>query len=327
MIWSHGEVDVLARAVSRAPSVHNTQPWVLQAERDAADLYERFESWLPKHDPAGRDRVISCGAALANLDLAVRTLGWDAQTTLLPDPDRPDLVARVLADGRRRATAADVDLYSAIFRRRSYRAPFSLHRIGEHNLAMLAASAAADGAEVRVVHGAAQATALAELLGYAARVLRADHAYQRELQAWSAQFREPLPAVTTLPWSGLVRADSHLPDTVTLTERLLAEGLLVVFTPDDTRRDQLRAGTALQQVWLNAVNHGLAGSVLTQPLHLNEVRAGLIEHLDLPGHPQAILRLGYPVTATPPVPTVAGLSEKDGWWGATVNVGGAHDKR
>jgi hypothetical protein len=52
------------------------------------------------------------------------------------------------------------------------------------------------------------------------------------------------------------------------------------------------------------------GSVLTQPLHLHEVRAGLIERLGLAGFPQLLLRLGYPVTATPATAGIAGLAEE-----------------
>jgi hypothetical protein len=55
-------------------------------------------------------------------------------------------------------------------------------------------------------------------------------------------------------------------------------------------------------MWLAATAAGLAASVLTQPLHLHEVRAGLIEAMDLPGYPQAILRVGLPSGEVPPTP-------------------------
>src|SRR5690349_11700136 len=99
MTWSSSEVGVLARAVSHAPSVHGTHPWTLEALADSAELYERFDAVLPHHDPGGRDRAISCGAAVTNLELAVRALGWDAEVTLFPDSARPDLVARIRAAG------------------------------------------------------------------------------------------------------------------------------------------------------------------------------------------------------------------------------------
>ncbi|WP_435155910.1 Acg family FMN-binding oxidoreductase [Amycolatopsis sacchari] len=312
MTWSATEVSVLARAVSRAPSVHNSQPWTVEVRPDGADLFERTEARLPRHDPAGRDQMISCGAALADLELAVRTLGWDPRVTLFPDAARPDLVARVVADGRREATEDEVARYSAIFRRRSYRAPFSLHPVTDAVLRDLVRANDTPGTELRAVDTRLESPVLAELFGQAGQVLRDDRAYQRELQAWSDQFRHPLPAEPTLPWGGLVRATTHLPDTITLTERLAAERLLIVLTPGDTRTDHLLAGRALQLVWLTAVTRGLAGSVLTQPLRLPEVRAGLTERLLLPGHPQLVLRLGYPVTATPVSRPAPALSERSG---------------
>ncbi|MDQ0381168.1 Acg family FMN-binding oxidoreductase [Amycolatopsis thermophila] len=299
MIWSTVEIQALARAASRAPSVHNSQPWTLEVADDVVHLYERFDVALPRHDPAGRDRVLSCGAALTNVELAVRALGWRPGIEVLPSAERPDLVATLRVRERAEATAAESARYSAIFQRGSYRSPFALHHVPPRVLRRLGDTAAGPGTEARLVRSRTEAAPLADLLAYAGLALRADRAYQRELSAWTAQFRQPPAEATTVPWSGLVRADTHLPDTVTLTERIAAESLLIVLTADDTRRDHLRAGAALERAWLAAVAEGLVGSVLTQPLHLHEVRAGLIEKLDLPGYPQVILRIGYPVTATP----------------------------
>jgi hypothetical protein len=282
----------------------------MELRPDGADLYERFDVRLARHDPTGRDRMISCGAALTDLELATRTLGRRTRVALLPEPARPDLVARLETYGRGSATEQEVDRYTAIFRRRSYRAPFGLHPLPRDEVDALVRADVTPGTEIRPVHPRRESPALAELLGHAARVLRGDRAYQRELTAWSAQFRDPLPGESTLPWSGLVRADTHLPDAVTLTERLMRERLLLVLTGDDARADHLHAGQAMQQVWLTAVTRRLAASVLTQPLHLPEVRAALIERLDLPGYPQLILRVGYPVTATPATSTFPAAAER-----------------
>ncbi|WP_027928847.1 Acg family FMN-binding oxidoreductase [Amycolatopsis thermoflava] len=297
MTWTAAELGVLARAVAQAPSVHNSQPWALVPGDDVIELRERTEVELPRHDPEGRDRLMSCGAALVNLRLALSVLGRRPRVTLLP---RPDVVAEVRTPARGEPSPSELGRYSAIYRRSSYRAPFALHPVPAPVLRELAHAAVAPGAGARLVEPRTESGALAELLGHAGLVLRDDRAYQRELTAWTAQFRQVPAAATTLPWSGLVRADTRLPDPVTLAERIAAESMLVVLTDDDTRRDHVLAGTALQETWLAAITHGLAGSVLTQPLHLHEVRAGLIERLALPGRPQALLRFGHPVTAAPP---------------------------
>ncbi|QFU89936.1 nitroreductase family protein [Amycolatopsis sp. YIM 10] len=295
MNFSTAEIGALARAVGHAPSVHNTQPWSIEPRGDLVDLYERFEVSLPRHDPTGRDRVISCGAALVNLETTVRALGWGAETTLFPQADRPDLVAEVRAAGRADKTDSIAARYDAVFRRHSYRQPFRLSRLHADRLRSLSQAVGEDGTQARVIDHRNESADLAELLGYAARVLQDDAAYQRELTAWTA-----LPESAdrmSLPWAGLVRHGTRVPDEITFTARLAQEGLLVVLTPDDTRRDHLHAGAAMQRIWLEAVAGDLVASVVTQPLHLPEVRAGLIERLGLEGYPQLLIRVGYPTPA------------------------------
>jgi len=304
--WTQAEIALMASAVSRAPSVHNTQPWVMETAGRTAALYERFDVRLPQHDPAGRDRLISCGAAVTNLRLAVRRLGWSERWTQFGNPPRPDEVARVTALDRVAPTSAELTLFHAISARRSHRGRFA-GPAAAADVAALKHASTATGLSAHVVHGS-ELGALASRLRYAATVLQGDRAYLRELTGWTAEMALPdgiplanLPA-GALPWTGLVNATTHIPDDETLAARLGEEALLVLITVGDGRSDHLHAGMALQEVWLAATARGLAASVLTQPLHLHEVRAGLIEAMELPGYPQAILRVGQPADAVPPTP-------------------------
>lgn len=302
--WTLGEKNLIVTAAVSAPSVHNTQPWVLELHDEGrAELYERLERALPHHDPLGRDRLISCGAALAHVLLAMRVLGWMPETTLFPEADRPDLVARVTV--ARRAEPSDVDIaaYDAIPRRRSHRKPFCTTPVDAETRARLLTANRTDGVGVRPVSGPEELAALAKVVNHSALVLRADHAYQRELSAWTAPIREPLPGAgvsaairrtATLPWAGLVRRTTAVPDVETLADRFGGELILLVETPDDGPLDHVRAGMAAESVWLAATDAGLAGSLLTQPLQLSESRAGLVEALSLNGFPQLLLRFGHP---------------------------------
>ena len=64
----------LIGVAGRAPSLHNTQPWRFTVGRDAIELHADVSRRL-RVDPDGREMVISCGAALYGLRLAVRSLG------------------------------------------------------------------------------------------------------------------------------------------------------------------------------------------------------------------------------------------------------------
>lgn len=309
--WSNGEIDVIARAVVWAPSVHNIQPWRLELLDDEALLYMRETARLPEHDPKGCDVAMSCGAAVANLELAVRALGRSFRTELLPDPHDPDLIARVTATGVCAPASVELHRYSAIARRRSYRRAFSPVPLSLAGKRDLLRASPVPGVEVRPL-GDGEEMALAGLMEHAGQVLQHDDAYQRELAAWtiwrqvgnrlgSGIARSALPR-GSMPWAGLVRPGTALPDSVILAERLAAETILIVVTPDDSRLDHVRAGMAMEYTWLAAVDQGLAGAVMTQPLRVSEVRAGMIERLDLAGYPQLLMRIGHPAAVVPQSP-------------------------
>lgn len=302
--WTVGEKNLIATAAFRAPSVHNTLPWVLDLSDDArvAELFERVDRGLPRHDPLGRDRLISCGAATEHVRLAIRVLGWTPELTLFPDPARPDLVARFRVTGRAEPSEVDAEAHAAITARRSHRGPFAQAPVPAATVHELTAANHTDGTALRPVRGPEEALVLAGLLNHTALVLRGDHAYQRELSAWTAAVRDPLPGAgvsastrrtATLPWAGLVRRTTAVPDAETLATRLSRECLLLVETPDDGPRDHVLAGIAAESVWLAAVGAGLVGALLTQPFQLSEVRAGLVEALSLNGFPQLLLRFGH----------------------------------
>ena len=87
-------LDALQLAV-RAPSVHNTQPWGWRVEGRNVHLYADPARQVPATDPLGRDLVISCGAALHHLLVALAASGWAGRVHRLPDPHRPDHLATV----------------------------------------------------------------------------------------------------------------------------------------------------------------------------------------------------------------------------------------
>jgi hypothetical protein len=66
-----GQVGYLITTAARAPSVHNTEPWRFKVSSHAIELYADPRRKLHV-DPAGREMLISCGAALFGLRLAAR---------------------------------------------------------------------------------------------------------------------------------------------------------------------------------------------------------------------------------------------------------------
>ena len=80
-----------------APSVYNTQPWRFRTDGYVIDLFADRDRQLHYLDAPGTAcSGCRCGAALHHLRLAIRGLGRDVEVRLLPDPDEPDHLARVI---------------------------------------------------------------------------------------------------------------------------------------------------------------------------------------------------------------------------------------
>jgi hypothetical protein len=79
-----GQAKYLIGTAARAPSVHYSQPWRFRVGEYVIELYADPGRKL-RVDPVGREVLISRGAALFGLQLAVRSLGYQPIVDLLPD--------------------------------------------------------------------------------------------------------------------------------------------------------------------------------------------------------------------------------------------------
>ena len=68
---STAQVEDLVATASRAPSLHNSQPWRFRIRPDVIELLADPERRLAVADPDGREMRIACGAALFNLRLGL----------------------------------------------------------------------------------------------------------------------------------------------------------------------------------------------------------------------------------------------------------------
>src|ERR1700754_4375941 len=101
-------------AAVRAPSPHNTQPWRFEVGSDRIDVLLDRGRILDVVDPNGREARMSCGAALLNLRLALAAQDVFTHADLLPDRDRPEVLATVRLGGTHKATVEELALASAI---------------------------------------------------------------------------------------------------------------------------------------------------------------------------------------------------------------------
>lgn len=316
-------VEHLALLATRAPSVHNTQPWRLVATSDGIDVVADRGRQLHVLDPVGRQLLISCGSLVHHLVVAAHALGLESTVTLLPSDD-PELVARVrlssLAEPPSRET---IERAEAILHRATRRTRYDEEELAPAMLELLRQAVAGQGAALVPVREEHRAD-LDVLVEHAERDLLADEAYQRELEDWvfdPAQVGEradgiPLAAVD----GGVDRAEEvpgrrFVPDApAEAPEPRQAEhpALLLLTTAGDGPEDWLRAGMALSALLLEGTGIGLAAQPIGQVTDVPHERARLRVDLRLVGVPQLLLRVGRahvdPGLLTPRRPVAGVLS-------------------
>lgn len=299
-----GTVRTVLSLASRAPSVHNSQPWRWRVDATSLHLYSDDSRQLPNIDPDGRDLMLSCGAALHHCVVALAAVGWLSKVTRLPNPADPSHLAAIELSPHR-ADSVDIALAAAIPRRRTDRRYYSSWPVPVGDVALMAARAARSGVTL------CQVEDLDNLRKIVAKSVR-DHMnedYLAELTAWSGRYASvagvparntPAPDATAkIP--GRYFAGPVLPmppDSSSADDNAV---VLALGTRNDDRLAQLRAGEATSVVLLTATSLGLVSCPVTEPLETPGTRAAV--QADIFGdsnYPQMLLRVGWaPINADP----------------------------
>ena len=302
----------LVLAATTAPSVHNTQPWLFRLTRGRIELRADRRRQLSVLDPTGRQLTISCGCALFNLRAAAAAAGLGVRVRRFPNDDDPDLFASFEFDAPSEHAAGaepvttdeDLALLAAFLRRRhTNRRHFEPEQLPDATHHALEIAAATEGAALVDVATDADRGLVADLTARADRALTLIPSYRAELRAWTTN--DPLRAdgvsAATVPRvMGAFADDLPIRDFDTHgdgglpahTASTRQQTLVILCTDDDSDRDWLRAGEALERVWLEISAAGWSASLFTQPIEVAPARLQLREGLALTGYPHLVLRIG-----------------------------------
>lgn len=302
-------IEEAVHLACRAPSYYNTQPWSWVVDRDGLQLFVDADR-VAATDRGGRQALISCGAALDHLRVAMAAAGHESNVDYYPNPNSHGHIATINFTPMSYVTEAHRRRADAILRRRTDRLPFAAP-MNWAKFAILMNKAVADGvAVVDVVNDRARADlAQASDLTEALRLF--DSAYHAEMNWWTA----PYEVSDGIPHSALVSASES--DRVDVGrsfpvthhgERRAGLGddrstIVVISALDDVRRDVLGCGETLSVILLEATMAGLATCTLS---HVTEVAAAkdIVANITGRSHPEVLVRVGsVPAMEELPPPT------------------------
>jgi nitroreductase len=289
-----------------APSSHNTQPWHFVVNGDELLVCADRTRSLPNIDPFDRELIISCGAALFNLRVALANFDVPVAIATFPYSAEPDVVARITFPNSGPALKDLAVLFDGITRRATNRGPFLAEDVPDAFVERLRLATEAEGVDVALVRGSIARARVAALIAEADERQFDDPRFRRELASWihSSRSSDGMPALSqglpalsdfTTKIAALTIRTFDVGNGVAAAHEQLARGsplLVALSTLMDNNEAWLTVGQGLQRLLLVATKDGYSASYLNQAIEVSELRDHLASELQMTGYPQLLLRIG-----------------------------------
>jgi hypothetical protein len=308
-----------AQFAGRAPSIHNTQPWLWRLVGPELQLWAVRERQLDVTDPQGHLMLVSCGAALHHATVALAAQGWLVEVTRAAGSDARDLLATLRVVGRADSSATSDASGSmpapaardeaeraveALGIRRTDRRPVSEVVPPMAAIDAIAAAASAAGANLHVLRQA-EVIELAVAADHAQEVELADAGWQDELAYWAGGARPggsgvpdtaipDVPVASTVPGRNFGR-DGQLP----VSAGHDGAAVYAILFGQDSTAGWLHAGEALSAAWVSAIEHGLSLLPMSAAVEIPATRQTMRLMLANLAEPYLAMRLGFAESDVP----------------------------
>ena len=301
---------------SKAPSSHNSQPWKFKVQEHAdddnltVDVFADGTLRLVRTDIDGRELMISCGAVLYSLTLAIRSKGYSCEVNYANISQckikEAFLVASILVKSKKTTTTAGDDNAEALIRqipkRVTYRGDFSTNKLAESELeAISKAIASEEGAWLQIV-SPERRKLLADMIYDANDLQWRDPAWRNELASWVRPYSSGDglhigPGILSPVVRLFISWFKFVGDFQGTNDRNLALAgpvLAVIGCSSADPISWLKLGQALQKGLLVASSMDIFVSFFNQPLQVQQFGGlAVSEIIDRPaGYPCLIIRLG-----------------------------------
>lgn len=304
--------EVIADAVRLAcgaPSFHNTQPWSWAVNEGRLHLFADGDRVVAT-DHGGRQALISCGAALDHLRVAMAAAGHEAHVEYYPNPNDHKHIAAIDFSPMANVTRDHRHRADAILARRTDRLPFRPPTDWDGFERLLRATLHGDASDVDVVDDIHRSE-LAEAASLTEALRLYDSTYHAEMDWWTAPYEVddgiPHSALVSAAESDRVDVGRSFPITHHRERRVGlgddASTILVISARHDSSRDILGCGETLSAVLLEATMAGLATCTLTHVTEFSATR-DIVAAITGRPLPQVLVRVGTaPVLEETPPPT------------------------
>lgn len=264
------ELDLLTLYGRRAPSPCNVRPWDFHRDGAALELVADAGRAPAQGEAALREVILSCGAALLNMRVALRHFGRRDDVELLPEPRNPSIVARIRAGRQVHETPRDREMFYAIERRHTIHGTLT-GTITDRLIEQCQTEAQVYGAWLHVITSVVDREAMADVI-FEAHVAAATAGDAPACDDWHG---------TSLSEAASVRRMvRHAPV------------LMLLGTYGDDAAHWVAAGEALEAVLLHAAARETYAAFANQPLRIPQLRPWVTAVAGHRGSPHVLFGLG-----------------------------------
>ncbi len=307
---SRDEILRLLKLASRAPSVHNTQPWRVTVGDGGIVVRPATEIRLPFADPTGRGGWIAVGAFAENMRQAAQASGREASLEILPDGTAR--IALGAAGG-----SVDERTQNAIAHRATCRGPFAPLPDAAATVRSLSI-APAPGTAVTFLTDRGRIAQFADLIREGTRLAYADRGFCVEHAQWLRShwtrrldgipgYAIGIPPLLSLLLPTLLKIkDASAMRSKQEWKKAVEAPLFALVTAEhDAPAGWSAAGVTLERLLIAATAQGLAQSPSAAAIEMGGFASRVVALFETSGTPQLAVRLGraeLPRRQTPRLP-------------------------
>lgn len=283
-----------------APSVHNSQPWIITVHKNTVVVGIDEENKLEQGDPTGRETFISLGIFCEAIAIAAGSFGFSLKSEILKDKE----VSLEFAN-KGKVESDSKELIRLLRQRSTDRSIYKPTTVNKEALTRLTNSYKKRGVTIHVVTERENIDEIADLTARGIGVALS-----------SPDFREELSHLLVLPWSRSKRGISvfslRIPSVIALMEPLLirvgfglkhevslekkrwqsASAVILITTKGDMQADWFVAGKAYLRSALTAEALGLSQATSAATVEASSFHEDVESILSTQERLQSVTRLG-----------------------------------
>lgn len=290
--------------VVKAPSGHNTQPWLFKIFKSEIDIYPDFTKSLPAVDPNNRELFVSLGCATENLCIAASHKGYGTNVTITENG-----VIKI------RLSQENLNITSSLFPqipiRQTNRSVYNGKIVPDDSIAILKGI---DTGPCIGVHffknGTPEYEIISKMVYTGNSIQMNNREFKSELQQWMrynkkhqdttkdglsyAVFGAPnIPRFIAKPIiSGVINEKSQNKNDRKKIES--SSHFILLTTSNNTIEQWINLGRVLERILLRTTEMGISHAYLNQPNEVSDLSLEMAQKLGISNeYPTILIRIGY----------------------------------